>query len=213
MLLFGRFLKTVHGMSRKPENTSSKPGAIAVAGYKTSLRVFAGKLEIKQGETVEYIQPGRFRAPRCIILLHPNGFMTFDAMTWLAQNGIPMISVNWQDETTNILMSDCSVGEALYNKELVETQLALARDPAQALAISKRLISAKIHNSVNTLHDLGAPATAVSNCQTQVMRARNHSELLGAEGKAALAYFTQWRNLPLQWKPNKRRPIPDDWHF
>lgn len=31
------------------------------------------------------------------------------------------------------------------------------------------------------------------------------------EGRAALAYFSYWQHIPLQWKGIARKPIPDEW--
>src|SRR5262245_5193649 len=33
------------------------------------------------------------------------------------------------------------------------------------------------------------------------------------EAVAAQMYFATWRQLPLKWKEDRKRPIPDDWRF
>jgi CRISPR-associated endonuclease Cas1 len=35
--------------------------------------------------------------------------------------------------------------------------------------------------------------------------------LRGIEGRAAQAYFTAWRSIPLRWNGLGRKPIPDEW--
>lgn len=35
--------------------------------------------------------------------------------------------------------------------------------------------------------------------------------LLGIEGRSAQVYFNAWKDLPINWRKNGRKPIPSDW--
>jgi CRISPR-associated endonuclease Cas1 len=44
-------------------------------------------------------------------------------------------------------------------------------------------------------------------------RATDFTQLRLLEAVAAQMYFATWRKIPLKWKEDRKRPIPDDWRF
>ncbi len=44
-------------------------------------------------------------------------------------------------------------------------------------------------------------------------RATDFNQLRIMEAVAAQMYFAAWRKIPLTWKDDRKRPIPDDWRF
>jgi CRISPR-associated protein Cas1 len=45
----------------------------------------------------------------------------------------------------------------------------------------------------------------------ELPKAKSLSVMLSIEGKAALAYWTAWRDLSISWKSQNRYPFPDEW--
>jgi CRISPR-associated endonuclease Cas1 len=227
--------KTAPKASRK----ASSP--VVVSGNGVALRVRNGALEITHGRSCasqepikQIIHSGKFRRPNAIILVHCSGFLTIEAMEWIAQHDIPLMTMDWGMKRTAVLTSDCNVKNALtYNEELVREQRAIAADRDRSLAISKVLIAEKIRQQgialkkvenwflllrtpsvdISVMKQLTKSQAALEACLSTVANARSLDEQNGIEGKAAYAYFTAWQSIPLHWSGTARKPIPDDWYY
>jgi len=187
-----------------------------------SLRVDHGALVARNGfthypqrfEEYRYFRGDR-TMPSRIIVLDGSGALTFDALSWLSEQRVPLIRINWRGEVVTAV----GAGHAI-NPERVAAQLEAKRN-GQALPFAIALIRQKIRNSIETLAVALPPsperefATAkLSREAKELIKAPPQSirALLGIEGRAAFAYFSVWQSLPLRWRGINRRPIPDDWH-
>jgi CRISPR-associated endonuclease Cas1 len=185
------------------------------------LRVDNGSLIVRNGFT-HYPQalderryfPGDRRRPSRIIVVDGSGSLTFDVMTWLAEQNIPLIRIDWRGNVVTALSESYGL-----NAKRVKWQLdSLASGRAVPIAIS--LIQQKFRNSIATLKTLeqsGARDRAIRKHHQEMeglahRPPRSIDVLLGVEGRAAFSYFSAWQSLPLSWKGLGRRPIPDDWH-
>jgi CRISP-associated protein Cas1 len=213
---------------------------VVVAGNGIALRVRNGALEITHGRSCasqapvkQVIHPGKFRRPNAIILLHCSGFLTIEAFEWLAQQDVPLITMDWKLDRTAVLTADCNVRNAIYNEPLVREQYAIAANTGRSLAITRMLIADKIRHSIGTLKaienwallprtpNLPMPSMQrltrsqdrLEECLCDVPHVTTLDDQYGIEGKAAFAYFAAWRGLPLQWSGIGRRPIPAEWHW
>jgi CRISPR-associated protein Cas1 len=194
---------------------------LVLTGHGMSLRVDNGALVVRNGFT-HYPQalderryfPGDRRRPSRIIVVDGSGSLTFDVMTWLAEQKIPLIRIDWRGNVVTALSESYGL-----NPKRVKWQLdALASGRAVAIAIS--LVQQKFKNSIATLKTLpqsGARDRAIRKHDQELgvlihRPPRTIDALLGIEGRAAFSYFSAWQSLPLQWKGIGRRPIPGDWH-
>jgi CRISPR-associated protein Cas1 len=186
------------------------------------LRIEHGTLLVQNGFT-HYPQrreefrlfPGDWRLPFRIIILDGSGSITFDVLQWLSETNIPLVQINWRGQVVNC------VGGSGYaiDPKLAQAQLA-ARENGRWLLLSRRLVSQKITNSVETLRSVfpESPATdgAIGKLNLLARKMRDDapttaSDLRGVEGRAAIAYFAAWHAFPLRWKGIGRHGIPDDW--
>jgi CRISPR-associated endonuclease Cas1 len=194
---------------------------LVLTGHGMCLHVDNGALVVRNGFT-HYPQalderryfPGDRRKPSRIIVVDGSGSLTFDVMTWLAEQKIPLIQIDWRGNVLTALSENYGL-----NPKRVKWQLeALAFGRAVPIAIS--LIQQKFKNSIATLKTLpqsGARDRGLRKLDQELAGLahsppRSIDTLLGIEGRAAYAYFTAWQLLPLRWKGLGRRPIPDDWH-
>jgi CRISPR/Cas system-associated endonuclease Cas1 len=147
----GQFWSTQYDESTaKAPRKATSP--VVVAGNGISLRVRNGALEITHGRSCaskepakQIIHPGKFRRPTAVILVHCSEFLTIEAIEWLAEHDIPLITMDWGMNRTAVLASNCNVKDALtYNQELAQEQRAIAADKERSLRISKILIAEKI---------------------------------------------------------------------
>jgi CRISP-associated protein Cas1 len=143
-----------------------------------------------------------------------SGSLTFDVMTWLAEQKIPLIRIDWRGIAVTALTENYGL-----NPKLVKWQFdVLASGRAVPIAVS--LIQHKFRNSIaalKTLPQSGPRDRALKKLDQELDQLGRSPPtsiigLLGIEGRAAYAYFTAWQSLPLRWKGTGRRPIPEDWY-
>jgi CRISPR-associated endonuclease Cas1 len=159
--------------------------------------------------------PGGRDLPSRIIVIDGSGGLSFDVMTWLAEQQIPLIRIDWKGNAQSVLG-----GSQFTNSERVAAQIE-AKQSGRALGIATALIGEKIENAVATLEAVIPPSPAR---ELAVLKHRRDGEelvakppkslaaLLGVEGRTAQAYFAAWQSIPIQWKGLTRRAIPEDWH-
>ena len=160
--------------------------------------------------------PGDWRLPSRIVLLDVDGGITFDALSWLSIQEIPLVQINWRGEVTNVI----GLSFKTSNSMLAKSQLA-ARTNGRGLDLAKQLLLEKIANSVSTLrHALpksGAVDAAMDKLKNDLELVKSHppsnlGRLMGVEGRVGYAYFNAWRVVPIRWKGIDRHPVPEDWH-
>ena len=152
--------------------------------------------------------------PSRIIVIDGSGYITLDVINWLSQQNVPLVRIDWQGNATNVISS--SYGP---DPKLVRAQLSAQDDNKARLKIATALISEKLKNSVETLRDL-EPSERLDLAlaklkddlaEIAVRPPKTINALLGIEGRSAQAYFNAWKELPVGWRRNSRKPIPGDW--
>jgi CRISP-associated protein Cas1 len=191
-------------------------------GHGMRLRVDHGALVVRNGFThyPQLAEEHRFfrgdrNLPSRIIVLDGSGSLSFDVLSWLSEQNVPLIRINWRGEVVTAL----GPGHAT-DPSRVAAQLD-ARRNGRAFSFAVSLIKEKLRNSIETLAS-ALPATDAR--ERAILHLRAHlnelkkrppkttGALLGLEGRAGLAYFSAWQSLALRWKGLGRHPIPRDWH-
>lgn len=143
-----------------------------------------------------------------------NGSITLDALSWLGEQDVPLIRIDWQGHVAAVM----GRGTAPDHR-LVRAQLAAQANKTTRVQIATSLVLSKIQNSIETLKSL-PPSDRVESAiakQHEYLRQLRRSPpksvqaLLGIEGGSAKSYFNAWQDLPLRWKGTGRKPIPNDW--
>lgn len=195
---------------------------LVLTGHGMCLRVDHGALVVRNGFThyPQRVEERRFfrgdrTLPSRIIVLDGSGTLSFDVFSWLSEQNVPLIRINWQGEVVTALGAGHSA-----DPERVAAQLEAQRN-GHALRFAMSLIREKIRNSIETLTvalpQSPARERAITKLQQEAaelaMRPpKSISALLAIEGRGAFAYFNAWQSLPLRWKGIGRHPIPSDWH-
>ncbi len=220
-----RYWQGIEGDDRAPRPTAFGPLRIerkplVLNGHGIRLHIHQGALVVRNGFT-HYPQdnpelrffPGDRKLPSRVILLDSDGSISFDVIAWLSQQRVPLIVLNYQGEVVSV------IGEGwAYDPELRAKQLeALTNGVGLRLAIE--LIRQKIEGCRETLQTFWKSPlreTGLVKLQVALEELADGPETIEAvrliEGRAALAYFTCWREQPLKWKGIGRKPIPEEWH-
>jgi CRISP-associated protein Cas1 len=205
----------------KPRQKREDRRLLILSGYGVRLYIDNRALIVENGFTHHPQQreewrffPGEWRVPSRIVVLDGKGGLTFHALRWLAEQGVPLVHIDWKGTVVHVVG-----GGGAIDAKLAQTQEA-ARKNGRWLTLSRRLISLKIANSIETLQRAfpNSPATvdAIEKLQG-VAREMKHQapstvdELRGVEGRAAIAYFAAWQSFPMHWKGTGRHAIPHDW--
>jgi CRISP-associated protein Cas1 len=203
----------------------AKPqSALILAGHGVSLRIRGGALEIQNGLT-HYPQQrethlffrGDADLPERIILLDCDGSISFDVLSWLNEQNVSLIRINWKGDIV------CIAGATGYsaNPFRVRWQLETRENPALRIEYCRSIISQKIEASILTLEKSIRRSEkwerAISSAYATLTKLDEKSpetitELRALEANCAAAYFRAWQDMPIKWRGTSRRPVPDNWH-
>ena len=206
---------------RAKRNKPRQP--LTLAGHGVSLRVEAGTLLIRNGfthypqkqETVRFFK-GDAALPSRIIMLDGSGSITFDVLTWLNEQRVPLVKVDWVGNVVTVASGD---GFAA-NRERVAWQTEVRSDRRKRMEFCNALIARKIEGCVETLEgSLRRSPTwdrAMKRARNDLARLTDDppktvTELSLLEARSAVAYFRAWHTTSLLWRASSRHPIPDEW--
>jgi CRISPR-associated protein Cas1 len=148
-------------------------------------------------------------------MLDGSGSLSFDVVSWLSDQAVPLIRLDYQGEIASVIGGS---GFAMC-ADKVRWQIETRDDPDKRLAFSCDLIRQKLEGSLRTLQaaiPAKAAAPAISRTEAALVKVCGGSvasidELRMIEAVAAGAYFAAWQGLQLEWRSRRRHPIPDAW--
>jgi CRISP-associated protein Cas1 len=202
----------------------AKPqSALILAGHGVLLRIHGGALEIQNGLThhpqtrEEFIFfRGAPDLPERIILLDGSGSVSFDVLSWLAEQKVSLIRIDWKGDIV------CIAGGSGYsaNPHRVRWQLGTHENPDQRNEFCRSLIAKKIEATIVTLEKSIRRSDkwerAMNSAYAALTRLDENPpeaifELRALEANCAASYFRSWVGMPIKWRGTSRRPIPDNW--
>jgi CRISPR-associated protein Cas1 len=206
---------------RRPDQKRKVRNPLILGGHGVRLRIDRGSLLVQNGFT-HYPQkreewrffPGHPDLPSRIVVVDADGSVTFDVLSWLSTQGIPLIQVTWQGEAIVVTGPTGSVAD----RKLAAAQKSACTNPTRQLAVCRRLVAEKIAATAETLkhtvpvspaRDIALQEAASSLQQMRMTPPQDLAVLRGVEGRVAQAYFRSWRPIELKW--SGRKPIPDEW--
>jgi CRISP-associated protein Cas1 len=198
---------------------------LVLAGHGVSLRIEAGTLLIRNGfthypqkqETFRFFKGDRDLPPR-IIVLDGSGSMSFDVLTWLNEQKVPLVKIDWTGNAVTVV----SGSSFAANRHRVAWQTETLSDPRKRMQFSNALIAKKIEGCVFTLEKSLRRSTAWERAMERAYADLSRLELnppgdvdalRTLEANSAAAYFRAWKATPIRWKESVRHPIPEDWRF
>ena len=127
---------------------------LVLVGHGVSLRVEAGTLLVRNGfthypqkqETYRYFKADPDLPPR-IIVLDGSGSITFDVLTWLNEQKVPLIKIDWTGNATMVASADSFAA----NRHRAAWQAETLSDPRRRMEFCNSLITRKIEGCVLAL--------------------------------------------------------------
>jgi CRISPR-associated endonuclease Cas1 len=190
-------------------------GVLVLTGYGLEVSVWRGRLRVRDGighsrrEAVIHRATGNLR--RLVILGH-TGFMTIDAIRWLADREVGVIQL---DADGRVLAAFGPLGT---DRPGLRRRQALALDTPVGTDIARRLIAEKVAAQAETLATLG-PVVAVEDDVVEAMRqaaqrlhvAASRDDVRLAEAMAAAAYWSAWASVPVRFARRDAALVPAHW--
>jgi CRISPR-associated endonuclease Cas1 len=145
---------------------------------------------------------------RRLVLIGHTGYITLDALRWLADAKAALIHIDADGQLLTI-----SAGDGLDLAALRRAQALSASSPA-GVEIARGVLGAKVSGQRAVLAELpGSPTVRaqLDHALIEIDRAGDLDTLLGAEAQAAGAYWGAWAKLPLPFSDRDSQRVPDHW--
>lgn len=197
------------------------PSPLILCGHGVSLRIENDALVIRDGFThhpqaqaCHRFFPGSLDLPKRILLLDGSGTLSFDVLSWLAEQNVALARVKWTGEVATVASGTGFASD----REKVRWQQDTNTDHAERLAFATDLIRRKLIASIATLETCFPPSLkrqatiewhkqAIGRLSGEAFDDIN--DVRAIEGQCASKYFATWQDMAIHWKG--RRPVPDEW--
>ena len=159
---------------------------------------------------------GDLNLPPRIVLLDGSGSLSFDVISWLSEQNVPLIRADYQGDVASVIGGSGFAPDP----DLVRWQVETRNDPEARLDFCCDLITEKLRASLCTmaeaLPDSRARMVAVARAEAGIHLLTRRAvttvdEVRGIEMRAAASYFSAWRGIELKWRSRWKYPVPDDW--
>jgi CRISPR-associated endonuclease Cas1 len=186
---------------------------VTLFGYGIQARVDRGHLLVEDG-----IGSARRRARfsrvghglRRLVVIGSNGNISLAALRWLADQNAAFVML---ERDGSVL---ATTGPVRSSDAKLRRAQALSNHSGAALRITRELISRKLAGQEavarNKLLD-SRTADTIAKFRTEVGSADAISAVRLIESQGAAAYWSAWRDLPVNFPKNSLSRVPDHWRF
>jgi CRISPR-associated endonuclease Cas1 len=188
-----------------------KSGVLAIHGYGVRVRMQSGHLEIEDGVGPERrkIRLARIgHGLKRLVCISEDGFVTLSALKWLADVEASFVMLNRIGKVLFVTGPTASSDVRLRRAQ------GLAHSSGAALRIARELIDQKLAGQESIARDkLSANqcADTIHRYRSELAEADTIDRVRLVESRAAAAYWSTWRALPISF-PRKDEPrLPTHW--
>jgi CRISPR-associated endonuclease Cas1 len=193
--------------------TEIKPrqGVVTLFGYGINVHVDRGHLTIRDGIGTER----RFaRFPRVghrlerLVVIGADGLISLAALRWLADQDSAFLMLDRLGKVITV------IGPVRPSDARLRRAQSLAQDSGAALRIAIELIRQKLIAQERLVRDRFQNETSaeiIVNARHALLKARSNEEIRRYEAQAALAYWTAWHDLPLEYSRTDSTRVPEHW--
>ncbi len=197
------------GLSRK--SPFSKKGVLTLTGFGIKVRMQSGHLEVEDGigperRTIRLARIGH--GLKRLVCISEDGFATLGALKWLADVGASFVMLN---RTGKVLFV---TGPTASSDVRLRRAQALAHSSGAALRIARELIDQKLAGQEQVARDkLSACkcADAIHRYRSELAEADTIGTVRLVESRAAAAYWSAWRTLPVMFPRKDHSRLPSHW--
>ncbi len=186
-------------------------GVITLFGYGIKVYVDRGHLTIQDGIG------GNRRAARLprvghdlrrLVVVGSDGMVSLSALLWLASQDAAFIML---DRDGSVLVT---TGPVRPSDARLRRAQSLAPESGAALKIAIELIRQKLIGQERLVRERfqnDSSIQVIADARQALMKAKSSQEIRRYEAHAALAYWTAWHNLPLEYSRFDLQRVPEHW--
>jgi len=184
----------------RPQMEGDGLNYLLLSGYGITINVDGGRLHIKDGHDKdksnpkEYIYKPKFIDLDNIIIYGHSGNITLDAIKWLTKQSVQITVLNWDGRLLTTIMPPES------KQSITRMAQYRAYENGQRVDIAKKIIDAKVKNSIAVLNWLAERYEEVAESKEQIMKniqanwsllpkATTVKQVMGIEGMIARVYW------------------------
>jgi CRISPR-associated endonuclease Cas1 len=191
-----------------------RDGVLVVDGYGVKVSVNRGHLVVEDG-FADLRRSGRFSRStsglRRVVLLGHAGFVTLEAIRWLADVGAAYLHI---DRSGRVLATSAVLG--VDHPALRRAQAKAWGTPAGS-DIAREILRQKLRGQLTTLvavPDAEDARLKVERAYRALGHATDVESLRALEARAAAAYWGAWEGIPTSFSRSDARRVPGHWqHF
>jgi CRISPR-associated endonuclease Cas1 len=193
------------------EPISPHHGVVTLFGYGVRVSVDRGHLSLEDGIGTSRRQ-GRFsrvgHGLRRLVVIGSDGFVSLAALRWLADQNAAFVMLE-RDGTVL-----ASTGPVRSSDARLRRAQAKADNTHIGIEIATELIQQKLVGQEKVARErLNNPTVAenIAKHRNSLKSVRRLEGILTVEANAALAYWSAWSNLPIQYPRSEILRVPDHW--
>jgi CRISPR-associated endonuclease Cas1 len=189
----------------------SRRGVLTVFGFGIKVRMQSGHLEIEDGigperRTIRLARIGH--GLKRLVCISEDGFATLGALKWLSDVGASFVMLN---RTGKVLFV---TGPTASSDVRLRRAQALAHSSDAALRIARELIDQKLAGQEQVARDklsAGKCADTIHRYRSELAEAETIDRVRLVESRAAAAYWSAWRTLPVMFPRKDHSRVPAHW--
>lgn len=191
----------------------SKSGVLCVTGFDTSLRVLRRQLVVRTvlGRQILEATLPRVRRPRLrrVVVVGTSGYASFEALDWIDGVGASFLHISRDGRII------ATTAEAGPNQPALRRAQVAAAESEVGLSIVRLLLEGKLRGHLDVLRDYFAGSSEVisilERATAEVGVADSVRSALATEARAASAYWSAWRRVPIRFARSDERHLPPHW--
>jgi CRISPR-associated endonuclease Cas1 len=188
-------------------------GVVILSGYRASARVERGHLILEDsiGMNRRHGQFPRVRhGLKRLVVIGSTGMVTFEALRWLSDQDAAFVML---DRDGSVLAVSGPVGPSDARLRRVQS---LAHHSGAAVQIARQIISQKLagqeKNARELLQNLSVAKT-IEGFTASLEFAKSSQDIRQLESQAAQAYWSAWRELPVNFPTADLNRVPQHWRI
>jgi CRISPR-associated endonuclease Cas1 len=188
-------------------------GVVTLFGYGSSVCVERGHLVVEDGigDERRIARFGRVgHGLRRLVVIGSDGIVSFAALRWLADQNASFLML---ERDGSVLTT---TGPVRSSDARLKRSQALAEQSGSAIRLAKELISQKLVGQERVARDRLqniAVADRIARLRKSLASIQLLERVLLVESHAALAYWSAWSHLPIQYPRTDIARVPDHWRI
>src|ERR1700693_3357573 len=189
----------------------SRHGVVTLFGYEIRVTVDRGHLTIQDGIGIDRREarlPRVGHGLRRLVIIGSDGMVSLAALRWLADQNAAFVMLNRDGSVL------ATTGPVSPSDVRLRRAQSLAHQSDLALRIARELIDQKLRGQEHVIQKYFPQSFAgesIVSARNKLLSAKSSDQIRAIEARGALAYWSAWHDLPVNFPRNDLPRVPDHW--